>query len=517
MQRKLFPRLYVPSALANWLLRLRNRHFAIIDLILFAVTPALALYLRTDNLHSLRDYAHSLVLYTLLALLIRMGLMHRFQLYKRYWRFVSAFDFAQLVLAISFALTGTALAYLVLETLPWFQFDLPRSIPFLDAMLALLLASGVRASVRLTEHQRSVPLSTQLANRRHRDQRTLLVGAGYTGALLAREIRDNTQIHLQPIGFVDDDATKHGMQIYSLPILGGRQQLPALLERYAVQRVIIAMPSAPGPVIREVVTVCQRAGVRVQTMPGVHELLNGDVNISKLRNVQIEDLLRRAPVQTDTAAVNALLTGKRVLVTGAGGSIGSELCRQILRCHPSQLILLGHGENSLFEIQQELTRWLTAEHPMVTTKLIPVIADLRFRERIFGVFAEHQPQVVFHAAAHKHVPLMEENPVEAITNNVLGTHILLAAAQAHDVDRFVMISTDKAVNPTNVMGASKRVAELLVLQAARQSGRFYQVVRFGNVLGSRGSVIHTFRRQIATGGPVMVTHPDMARYFMTIP
>jgi FlaA1/EpsC-like NDP-sugar epimerase len=249
-------------------------------------------------------------------------------------------------------------------------------------------------------------------------------------------------------------------------------------------------------------------------------LINGQVSISKLRNVQIEDLLRRAPIETDIAAVRTLLRGKRVLVTGGGGSIGSELCRQILQCQPAQLILLGHGENSVFEIHQELQRWQQSEQDNgndCSTDLTPVIADLRFRERIFGIFTEHQPQIVFHAAAHKHVPLMEANPVEAITNNVLGTRLLLEAVEAHRVERFVMISTDKAVNPTNVMGASKRVAELLVLQTARRSGGFYQVVRFGNVLGSRGSVLHTFKHQIASGGPVLVTHPEMVRYFMTIP
>ncbi len=506
------------NAIANRLLHLRNRHYALIDLIVFALMPALALYLRTETLFSSPDFGWPLLVYTALAVMVRMAIFHSYGMYQRYWRFVSAHDFAQLVVATGLALGITALAAFVLwQREPWLR--MPLSIPFLDAMLTLLVAGGMRASVRLTENMRCLPRLPQ-PTPTTTAERTLIVGAGYTGAHLAREIRDNQHITLRLLGFVDDNPEKQGIQIHNVRVLGSRADLPALLQKYQIERVIIAMPSAAGSVIRAVVNICQTAQVAVQTMPGTHEFLNGSVSISKLRDVQIEDLLRRAPVETDIAAVHGLLQGKRVLVTGGGGSIGSELCRQILRCQPRELILVGHGENSIFEIHQELSQWLCTAHDeqrAPATKLTAVIADLRFRERIFGIFAEHRPAVVFHAAAHKHVPLMEENPVEAITNNVLGTRLLLAAAQAHDVERFVMISTDKAVNPTNVMGASKRIAEQLVLQAAQRSGRFYQVVRFGNVLGSRGSVIHTFKRQIAKGGPVMVTHPEMVRYFMTIP
>jgi len=519
MQNNLTPHPTVRLA-ANRLLLLRNRHYALIDFLIFAVTPLLALSLRIDNLESLARYGQALMLYTVAALLIRMVVFHYFGMYQRYWRFVSAFDFSQLVLSTVLALFITVVYATVGKLLLPDLFNLPRSIPLLDSMLVLILSGGVRASVRLTENLRSLEI-TSGSERHQKPQRTLLVGAGYTGAMLAREIRDNKQIHLHPIGFVDDDRAKHGMQIHSLPVLGGCDQLPSLIQSHAIRRLIIAMPSADGAAIRAIVSIGQQAGITVQTMPGVHELINGNVSINRLRNVQIEDLLRRSAIETNIGAVSNLLTGKRVLVTGGGGSIGSELCRQILRCRPGQLILVGHGENSVFEIYHELQRWLAVESAAdaqpVATELIPVIADLRFQARIFGLFAEHQPEIVFHAAAHKHVPLMEANPVEAITNNVLGTRLLLAAAQAHNVERVVMISTDKAVNPTNVMGASKRVAELLVLQAAQQSKRFYQVVRFGNVLGSRGSVIHTFKKQIASGGPVMVTHPDMVRYFMTIP
>lgn len=518
MQSYLVPLRPMRQAIAGRLLHLRNRHYALIDLLVFALTPALALYLRTDQLFASTYFGLPLLCYTIVGVAVRMAHYHYFGLYRRYWRFVSAFDFAQLVLAAALALLMmVAIVAFLWAGLPGLY--LPRSLPFIDAMLALLITGGVRAATRLTENMRTAELLEQ-PRRPLAQQRTLIVGAGYTGAQLAREARDNKHIHLRLVGFVDDDPHKQGVRIHNVPVLGTCTDLLGILHDQRIERVIIAMPSAGGKAIRGVVTVCQQANVAVQTMPGIHELINGNVSISKLRNVQIEDLLRRTPVQTDTAAVRDLLRAKRVLVTGGGGSIGSELCRQILQCNPQQLILLGHGENSIFEIQQELRRWQAKEQAMGRvhkTKLVPIIADLRFAERIQAIFAEHRPQVVFHAAAHKHVPLMEENPVEAITNNVLGTQHVLAAAAAYPIERFVMISTDKAVNPTNVMGASKRIAELLVLQAAQAHGRFYQVVRFGNVLGSRGSVIHTFREQIASGGPVMVTHPEMVRYFMTIP
>ncbi|MBX3013397.1 MAG: polysaccharide biosynthesis protein [Caldilineaceae bacterium] len=516
----LFPQRYLVTSV-GLLRRLRNRHFLLFDVLALVLTPTLALYLRTDELFNWEYYQASLLLYTLAALVIRLLIFQHYGLYRRYWRFVSSLELAQIGLAIIYATFLVTVSYLLARlTLPWF--NLPRSVPLIDAMLCFLWIGGFRASIRLTESWAPTHQSLRTHDRPTPILHVAIVGAGYTGALLAREMRSNDLIHLHPVAFLDDDPAKHGMQIHGIPVYGGRQRLPQLLQAQPIDRVIIAMPTAPGTVIREITQLCRRAGVATQIMPGLHELLNGTISFSHLRNVQIEDLLRRAPIQTDTLAVNQQLQGKRILVTGGGGSIGSELCRQILRCRPAQLLLVGHGENSIFEISNELQRLQNetqASQPASyrPTLLTPVIADLRFPARINAIFKEHRPHVVFHAAAHKHVPLMEQNPVEAITNNVWGTKILLDAAQQAKVERFVMISTDKAVNPTNVMGASKRTAELLVLQAARTSGRFYQVVRFGNVLGSRGSVIHTFKHQIAAGGPVTVTHPDMLRYFMTIP
>jgi FlaA1/EpsC-like NDP-sugar epimerase len=294
------------------------------------------------------------------------------------------------------------------------------------------------------------------------------------------------------------------------------------------------MPTASGKTIREIVSICESVQVQTKIIPGIYELLGGTVRVNQLRDVEIEDLLRREPVQTDIAAVKELIQGKRVLITGSGGSIGRELCRQVFRCGPAELILLGHGENSIFAIHNELNQLGHSLSPAANghksngtastlyssiklPRLVPVIADIRFLDRLQLIFEQYRPEIVFHAAAHKHVPLMEANPAEAVTNNIIGTRNLLTAALAVDVQRFVMISTDKAVNPTNIMGASKRAAELLVHRAGRESGRPYVAVRFGNVLGSNGSVVLTFKQQIAAGGPVTVTHPDMRRYFMTIP
>ncbi len=506
------------------LLLLRNRHFLIIDLLIFCITPGQALLLRTDRLTNLYTNWFSLALYGLMALIIRLLIFYDFGLYRRFWRYASSSEISQVVKAMLVATSLIEACFWIFNhTIP--AFNLPRSLPLIDALLALSLVTASRASIRLTESWRRTQQQegAQIVN-------IVIMGAGHTGELIAREIQNNSPFNMRIIAFLDDDVTKQGMQIHGIPVLGGRAHLQQIVEVQKVDRVIIAMPTAPGREVRQIVEICRRLGVKTQTMPGIHELISGNVNINHLRNVQIEDLLRREPIKTDTFAVNELVRGKCVLITGGGGSIGSELCRQILRCKPAHLILLGHGENSVFTIHNELQR-IQAELQEQTgrevpsqpssvnlsTIITPIIADLRFAERLQSIFAQYRPQIVFHAAAHKHVPLMEAHPSEAITNNVLGTRNLLDAAQAIGIERFVMISTDKAVNPTSIMGASKRTAELLVHQAAERSGQPYMIVRFGNVLGSRGSVVHTFKQQIALGGPVTVTHPEMVRYFMTIP
>ncbi len=496
------------------LLRLRNRHFFFIDFIIFCITPVQALVLRTDHWSSVMVYSPALPLYILAALVLRLVIFHLFGLYHRFWRYASSIEIARVVIAM-FSATALVLIsfWLAKEWIP--SFNLPYSTPLIDALLALMFVTASRTSIRLTESlRRTQQTQMPLVN-------VAIMGAGHTGELIAREIQNNPYLNLHPVAFLDDDPTKQGMQIRDITVVGGRERLPQLIQEKNLARVIIAMPTAPGREVRKIVDICRNAGIETQTIPGLHELINGSVSMNHLRNVQIEDLLRREPIQTDTAAMTELVKGKRVMVTGGGGSIGSELCRQILRYKPAQLILVGHGENSVFVAANELQKIQAGLQEVsgenAPCKIVSVIADLRFAERMIAICEEHRPHLIFHAAAHKHVPLMEAHPCEAITNNVLGTQNLLKAAQRINVERFVMISTDKAVNPTSVMGASKRVAELLVHQAAKQSGRPYMVVRFGNVLGSRGSVVHTFKQQIAAGGPVTVTHPDMVRYFMTIP
>jgi len=341
----------------------------------------------------------------------------------------------------------------------------------------------------------------------------LIVGAGEAGTMLAREMLRHPEAGLLPVGFLDDDPAKQHQKIMGIPVLGPISSLPQVAASTHADEVLIAIPSAPGKVVRRVVELARQVGLRHRIVPGIYEILSGKVAISQIRNVDVEDLLRRDPVQLDTSEITDYLEGRVVLVTGAGGSIGSEIVRQVARFRPRRILLLGRGENSLYQIEREIERtW-----PEMDWRTI--VADVRDREKMQHVFTTYAPEVVFHAAAHKHVPMMEANPDEAIFNNVGGTKNVVELALEYGVERFVNISTDKAVNPTSVMGASKRVAEYLVQWAAQRAkpGQAFVSVRFGNVLGSRGSVIPLFKEQIAKGGPVTVTHQDMTRYFMTIP
>ncbi len=485
-----------------FLSRLRNRHFFLIDLIILLASPTIALMLRLDTVRIPREFWWGLVFYTVIALLIRLVVFRRFGLYSRYWRYASIDEIVQIGTAV--IVSTFFITLVVLLTRLIYPFALARSIFIVDTLLVLLGVGAVRFSVRFLESRRYAPVEGS--------RRALIMGAGDAGEMVARELLKNPQLRMLPVGFVDDNPVKHNMHIHGLPVLGSRSRIPRLVGEKDIELVILAMPTASGDVIREITSTCELIGVETKIAPAIYEILDGRIRADQLRDVDIEDLLRREPVSTDITAVRKLVAGRRVLVTGGGGSIGRELCRQLLFCAPSELILLGHGENSIFESYHDLQR-SGLNGPRIT----PLIADTRFPERLQILFAEHKPEIVFHAAAHKHVPLMELNPAEAITNNVIGTKNLLKVSLAMGVDHFVMISTDKAVNPTSVMGASKRVAELLVRQAALQSGRSYVTVRFGNVLGSRGSVVLTFKKQIAAGGPVTVTHPEIQRYFMTIP
>ncbi len=495
-------------------IHLRNRYLLVSDLLLLTLALYGSYVLRLESL-ALGPHWRGFWLLAGIALLIVPFTFWRTGIYARYWRYASVEELMLLAGAVTTGvLVSGALSLAITPRLPG-SWPLPRSIPLIFLLLALVATAGPRFLLRLSARPISGWRAHRLSSAANgpRIQPVLIMGAGDAGAMIVRELQQNAHLGLEPVGFVDDDLAKHDVVIHGVPVLGDRYAIPRLATDYKIKQVIIAMPTAPGKTIREIVKICEGAGLQTKIVPGLYELLGGTVTVRQLRPVEINDLLRREPVQTDIAAVQELLRGKRVLITGAGGSIGSELCRQILCCCPDMLIALGHGENSIFEIVQELK----GQAETLGVELVPVIAGTRFPPRIRQVFEAYRPQIVFHAAAHKHVPLMEEHPGEAITNNVLGTRIVLDAALATGVERFVMISTDKAVNPTNIMGASKRAAELLVYQAAQRSGKPYVVVRFGNVLGSRGSVVHTFRRQIAAGGPVTVTHPEIRRYFMTIP
>ena len=442
----------------------------------------------------------------LLAVPLWLGIMAAFHLYRRAWGMASVEELKVMMVALSIAaIANVTLGLFLLPLLGLSAARLPLSIISSHTLWSIIVLTLPRFLPRVW-----------IMDRRQRRDRTvqapaLILGAGASGRLTAREMLEHPSMGLRPIGYLDDDTSKHGLHVGGLRVLGAIDELEERIRVHGVRHVIITMSNASGAKIREIVRICAAAGVETRTMPQLGEILSGRIGVNQLRPVEIQDLLRRAPVQTDLGAVRRIVEGQTVLVTGAGGSIGSELCRQIARNAPAHLLLLGHGENSIFDIQQELR----SHFPSVP--LTCLITDIRDETRLDTIFSQYRPNTVFHAAAHKHVPLMEDNLAEAITNNVMGTRTLVDAAVRHDTPQFVLISSDKAVNPSSIMGATKRIAELLVQRAAVSTGRNFVSVRFGNVLGSRGSVVPTFLRQIRAGGPVTITHPDMQRYFMTIP
>jgi len=379
----------------------------------------------------------------------------------------------------------------------------PRSSFLIFILIAFILLTGTRAVWRLALVSRNAHNMPE--------QRVLIVGAGEAGTILARDLLRNSSV-MYPVGFIDDDPNLRNMTVASLKVLGGKQDISTLIKRCAVDTVLIAIPSATGAQMREYVEILSKEKVTVRVLPSLLTLADGQVNVSRLRSVNLEDLLRREPIKLDDENIKSLIGGKTVLVTGAGGSIGSEICRQLLARQPEKLLALGHGEQSIYLLMESLAECGN------TVPVIPIIADIADETTMKSIFERFAPQVVFHAGAHKHVPLMEDNPREALRVNAYGTWNIATLAGRYNVERFVMISTDKAVHPTSVMGATKRAAERLLLSVQQEYPRTkYIAVRFGNVLGSRGSVVPKFERQIAEGGPVTVTHPQMKRYFMLIP
>ncbi len=421
-----------------------------------------------------------------------------FGLYRGMWRFASIPDLVRIVKAV---VTGTALSTAAVFLLTRLE-GTPRSVFVLYAVLLVLLLGGPRFVYRwIRDRHLSVTGG----------ERTLVVGAGRAGELLVRDMLRDAAGAFYPVAFVDDDPAKRGREVHGVRVVGPGESIPELVKRLDIARIVIALPSATAGQLRRIVELCERAGVPFHTLPSLQDLAGGKVGVRELREVRIEDLLGREPVRLDWEAIASGLAGRIVLVTGAGGSIGAELCRQIARLQPERLILFEQSEFNLYTIERELRRL----YPGLS--LSCVLGDVADRVAVDGVFRSHRPQVVFHAAAYKHVPILEGQVRAAVLNNVFGTRVVAAAADRHGCECFVLISTDKAVNPANVMGATKRVAEMICEDLAMRSRTRYITVRFGNVLGSSGSVVPLFREQIARGGPVTVTHPEITRYFMTIP
>jgi len=495
----------------------RNRYLLLWDATLIAAAPFVLYATRFEGFEWGDAHRATAIVFAAVLLPLAIAIFLGFGLYRRLWQYASVSELALIFRAA--AVTAVLSVVLGGVLLPWSGLTpvrVPLSVLFANTLTIVGVIAAPRFALRAIGSRISTLRSSSARPGSDRrltigPRRVLIAGAGTSGQLIVREMRTNARLGMMPIGFVDDDAVKLGHRLSNVPVLGLFKDIPRLVRMYQVETLVIAMPSAPGAVIRQVVRLAAGTGVHTQTIPGISEILAGRVSIASLREVQIQDLLRREPIQTDLTQVGALATGRTVLVTGAGGSIGSELCRQLAALHPARLVLLGHGENSIFDILNEIREHFPA------IDAVPVIADVRDRDRIQRVFAEHRPFAVFHAAAHKHVPLMEDNVVEAITNNVAGTRNVVESAGEFGAEHFVLISTDKAVRPTSIMGATKRVAEYVVQAAGQRFGRNFVAVRFGNVLGSRGSVVPMFMRQIRAGGPVTVTHPEMRRYFMTIP
>ena len=445
---------------------------------------------------------HALTVTALLSLTAYYVFSYFLNLYWRDWEYASVYEVITVVKCVSAAVIVSTIAGIV-----WFKTLVTWQFVVVLWLLLVCAVGGVRLSMRIFREYFVDSVVMENA------KPTLIVGAGAAGTLLVRQMLMHPKMRMMPVAFVDDDQEKQRKDIYGVRILGTTKDIEKIVQQMGITKVVIAMPSLPNKKLNEVYDIARKTGAECVILPNIDEVMSGNLHVQQLRNVEIEDLLGRDPVELDQTLIEKQLRGKRILVTGAGGSIGSEICRQVSSFRPKELIILGHGENSIYQLNMELLGKY-AEHFRIT----PVIANVQDRKRIFEVMEKYRPDVVYHAAAHKHVPLMEINPREAVKNNILGTRNVAEAANHAKVKTFVMISTDKAVNPPNIMGATKRLCEMIVQDIATKSDSTkYVAVRFGNVLGSRGSVIPLFKKQIAKGGPITVTHPDIVRYFMTIP
>lgn len=476
------------------------------DAPVFALSMAAAYFFRFEFTLIQYDIRQ---LYNLLLWVVplKIFIFFVFDLYRGMWRYTGVKDFWRLAQA---SLVSTLLVMAAILFIYRFE-GFSRAVFLIDGGFTFLMAGGLRMAIRgyFARHER------MRADYFYKDQpthskRVLIIGAGNAGEKMLREIFDNHQLHYEVAGFLDDDPQKPGRSIHGVPVLGSVKDLHRIVRRESIEEVLIAVPSASGEQMRHIVDVCKSCNVFYKTLPGIGDIIDGRVSIKLLRDVTYEDLLGRPPVHLDETGIRKYIDGRTILITGCGGSIGSELCRQVVKYQPRSLILVDASEANLFHIQMEL------QHELYYQKFRCILGHIQDRQLMKSVLQQFRPHVVFHAAAYKHVPMLENNPWEAITNNIKGTQVVMELAIEHGVEHFVLVSTDKAVKPTNVMGASKRVAELLI-HAYQGNGTKFVAVRFGNVVGSSGSVIPLFRRQIEQGGPVTITHPDVTRYFMTIP
>lgn len=476
----------------------------LMDIMSIIVAAFAALYIRFEFSFSNieRMYLDNLGYIILPNIFLTLLFFALWKLYKSVWRYASANELINIVFATSCA----SLAQLILCIST--DFHMPRSYYVLYWFLLTVLTCGIRFGYRILRILNNK--RTSFGEKKTRIN-VMVIGAGAAGNMILKEIESSQYLSLQAKCIIDDQPGCHGKLLRGVPIVGGRDRIADAVTQYGIDEIILAIPSANMQTRKEILDICKETGCKLRTLPGMYQLINGDVSVAKLKEVDIEDLLGREPIQINTGEVMSYVSGKVVMVTGGGGSIGSELCRQIAAHNPRQLLILDIYENNAYDIQQELAR----KYPKMD--MVVLIASVRNTNRINQIFERYRPDIVYHAAAHKHVPLMETSPNEAVKNNVLGTWKIVQAADQWKVKRFVMISTDKAVNPTNIMGATKRVCEMIIQTYNNHSQTEFVAVRFGNVLGSNGSVIPLFRRQIAEGGPVTVTDPEIIRYFMTIP
>ncbi len=471
------------------------------DILLVNVSLLAAYWLRFDsNWSSIpQNFAQNIFHLALIASVVKIACFIVFKIYESLWKYTGIYELVTISLA---AVSGNVLmlGYVFLT-----RIEIPRSIFLIATILDIFLIDGIRIAYRVMRR-----IMKGEAIKFKDRKRVLVIGGGDAGAIIIREISSHGSLKSKVVAIIDDDKAMIGRKINGVPIIGSRDKIIESVVKKSIDEIIIAIPSASHKDINEIVNICSETDCKVKILPSVTELIDESVVLQKVRDVDIEDLLGRDPVSLDMEGISSYIKGRKVLITGAGGSIGSELCRQVVIFEPAELILLDNYENGLYDIQNELLRIFPNIEPA------SIVANIRDRSRLETVFTQYRPDVVFHAAAHKHVPLMEANPTEAIKNNVFGTLNVAECADKYNAKRFVLISTDKAVNPTNIMGATKRIAELIIQGLGRHSATRFMAVRFGNVLGSNGSVVPLFKKQIEKGGPVTVTHPDVIRYFMTI-